>query len=911
MNEKRRKMTNILKTIYVAELLILFCFIFFAQKAFAIADPQLHNSFTCTSSGTCGQTATDTDCWNDSRSGLHCNWDHEQCGTWQKCSSDMDNYMQCACDPQCLAHPQGPQYYDSPGQSSGQMQNPNDVKLPVMFSWNNVPGWTNKSLSTITKWENLGYGKKIHDFEADECDVDPTFQNKGPKSYVIEIQDAPETAGSGIDNINYAKLTAGQKTGPTTIDSSSAGSEGITQADGRLAFFKVKQTNQFNSRDDGNECFFNSSSPYRWRVRACCNYNGTGCTAPGQWWNFSTSTAPEMISPLDPDWNGKDYLKNESFKNIIPGKDPLKWCAARLPKDYQTQTRAVQYAESYQLMVTSDEQNGFTGGIWNAISNGLSFLWGGQKSASSDQQKTHVLAIINGSLIYNVLPDPTTGDVDTSYPSQGRNDLAFFSRERKYSWKLKSCSDNYTTKCFDDYGQEWKFETSNDAITPPAAISPKDDSSDNNPIGFPINLSWTIPAGANSFQYQTTIPGLANSNPVKTPWNAIPSNDTSDATKKLLSLDNSGIKLDTVYKWQVESCAPFDSSQCDGWSNWFSFRTTGRPPRTASMQPNLSSAITFPQSFQWEKVPGAKSYNIELDGANGKKIKTVKFGPDGQGQPGVQFDYPDIQPPPDNTSGKTYTWKIQTCADDSATVCGTAWSSQYLIAKRPGKPVLQTQINTDGYGSLSDIALNWNGQTKYYWLTINYNKPQPQTQSGCDISNPVVSQKIDGKSCSLQNNCLPANVKTSCIGSYQWTIQPCVDPDCSDRGNDNALTGNFSVKSGSASDNSLSVCGQAFDNPKTDWDETQTCQVKDIFLLMKVAIDFLLFRLSVLLLPLLVLATGGLFYLSPNNPDMISKAKKMWQAIGIGYAILFTAWILVSWLMVAVGFAKPDWWKII
>ena len=234
-----------------------------------------------------------------------------------------------------------------------------------------------------------------------------------------------------------------------------------------------------------------------------------------------------------------------------------------------------------------------------------------------------------------------------------------------------------------------------------------------------------------------------------------------------------------------------------------------------------------------------------------------------------------------------------------------------MAAKRPGRPALQTQINTSGYGSLSDIDLEWNGQTKYYWLTINYNKPQPQTQSGCDISNPVVSQKIEGKSCSSQNNCIPATVKTTCIGSYQWTIQPCVDPDCSDKGNDNALTGDFSIKSGSANDNSLSVCGQAFDNPKTDWDETQPCQVKDIFLLLKIMIDFLLFRLSVLLLPLLVLATGGLFYLSPNNPDLISKVKKMWQAVGIGFAILFMAWILVSWLMIAVGFSKPDWWKII
>lgn len=131
-------MLDNVKRFFLFALLMLFCFMFVAQNALAAVDEnQLHQSFVCQGSGSCGQTAVDTDCWYDQ--GTKCNWDNEQCGSWQKCSSDKDNYMQCACDPQCLAFPQGPQYYDSPSRNSGQMQNPNDVKLPVMLAWNNVP----------------------------------------------------------------------------------------------------------------------------------------------------------------------------------------------------------------------------------------------------------------------------------------------------------------------------------------------------------------------------------------------------------------------------------------------------------------------------------------------------------------------------------------------------------------------------------------------------------------------------------------------------------------------------------------------------------------------------------------------------------------------------------------------------
>jgi len=64
--------------------------------------------------------------------------------------------------------------------------------------------------------------------------------------------------------------------------------------------------------------------------------------------------------------------------------------------------------------------------------------------------------------------------------------------------------------------------------------------------------------------------------------------------------------------------------------------------------------------------------------------------------------------------------------------------------------------------------------------------------------------------------------------NYSYAIYPCVDINCSDRGE--ALTGTFKVKGEtSTSASNFRVCGQERDNLDTKWNETQDCTIASFF----------------------------------------------------------------------------------
>jgi len=60
--------------------------------------------------------------------------------------------------------------------------------------------------------------------------------------------------------------------------------------------------------------------------------------------------------------------------------------------------------------------------------------------------------------------------------------------------------------------------------------------------------------------------------------------------------------------------------------------------------------------------------------------------------------------------------------------------------------------------------------------------------------------------------------------------------------------------------------------------------------------------LALLLLPIMALVTGGLFYLAQDKTNLATRAKDIWKKIGIGYAVLFFSWIIVSIIMALAGY---------
>jgi len=506
------------------------------------------------------------------------------------------------------------------------------------------------------------------------------------------------------------------------------------------------------------------------------------------WWYFAVSTAPELIGPKDPDWNGSGPNKKEessqiSFKDIKEGINPLHWCAAKLPDELQVAGLPTKYAESYQLYVTSDEDNDVVKSIQNVINSATSALYNllnwftgntNQDTEAAANQRTHALSIQNGQIISDVFPNPSTGDVETWYPAQARGDLAYFSRDRSYTWMLKSCpnsmtldqfedkEDNYD--CYEDSSQEWKVVTKYEKIAAPEPISPPDDPTGQNPVGFPITIVWSIPAGANSFRFQTDIGNFTGERP--TTWSTIPNKGTQEKDPNALTLNDSAIKLNTIYHWKVRSCAMFDGGEsnlndCDDWSREYSFITTGRAPKLETMKPDLGTTITFPQDFSWEQVSGAKSYNIELYSSDYQKIarQTIKY--EGQDSlPGTQFDYPNITQPPTGTANITYHWRVQTCADQEAKYCGDWSNYQNFAAYRVTAPKLTSGENE--LGSLKDLNLRWESQTKTNLVLINYGGGT--TQEGCASEGYVANFKTTDNTCTFNNGCIDQNFAAGCVG---------------------------------------------------------------------------------------------------------------------------------------------------
>ncbi|MFA6376100.1 MAG: hypothetical protein WCX69_01725 [Candidatus Paceibacterota bacterium] len=613
-------------------------------------------------------------------------------------------------------------------------------------------------------------------------------------------------------------------------------------------FRRVLKTNEFNpNKEFGISCFFNSGRTIKWRVLPCCNDDGSGCMPSdrAEWWEFTASYAPELIVAKDIDWNGPKGSETSTFKGF-----KLNWCRVFLPESKK-------YAKSYRLEVASDESGAGT-------------------------KNCHPLLVSGGQCrADDIFSDPQTGEVVTMYPVQGRQDHALFTRNRTYIWKMKTCFDDNAADC-SDFGQSWTFSVKNDSLGVPAAISPKNSVNGEDLAGLPLNLSWSVPDGANSFVYQTSF----LDGDQKTAWPAVPNIKTTQEEKNKFDADN--LKVDTEYKWRAKACAKFDATDCDDWSEWFLFRTTGRPPKAESM------AVTpgIPATFSWEAVAGAKSYNLKITKTGGEDKIIVLDNPETLRDPKYTLGYPDI----DQASG--YTWKVQTCAHGGGKVCG-AWSPgktfavPALAAVSNIKPVAGSMIYADQISqNISWSAVEGAGTYRYSLSLLVSNEKQECVQSTIEKNLSRISDL--------------ANL--NCLGVYQLMIQPCVDSACQSAGPKSEIKFTLDQRV-PATKSFFAVCGTSYNNPDTAWNEREACQPKHTVLQMEMILNFIIFRLSFWLLPILVLITGLIFYSPLKTPEIWKKIKIFWQAVGIGYALLFFAWILTGIALNIFGYGGI-WWNI-
>ena len=158
-----------------------------------------------------------------------------------------------------------------------------------------------------------------------------------------------------------------------------------------------------------------------------------------------------------------------------------------------------------------------------------------------------------------------------------------------------------------------------------------------------------------------------------------------------------------------------------------------------------------------------------------------------------------------------------------------------------------------------------NGTAGYFWVAAQVTNGEKSTSCDPEWFNKEYAGKTVSET-SLTLKAAEKNASSYCSGDYSFTVRPCFDDQCTARSFNEAQQ-TFSV-TGKNESSGLMVCGQKSDDSDTPYNEKEPCEIKHIFLTLKVIIDFVMFKLALLLLPVMALVTGGLFYLAPDKANL-------------------------------------------
>lgn len=149
------------------------------------------------------------------------------------------------------------------------------------------------------------------------------------------------------------------------------------------------------------------------------------------------------------------------------------------------------------------------------------------------------------------------------------------------------------------------------------------------------------------------------------------------------------------------------------------------------------------------------------------------------------------------------------------------------------------------------------------------------------------------------------------LGNYSWAVRSCKDPEAENCGDWSSLEDFRIISAPEGMSGGLVPCGRRYDNPKTpEINEAEPCQFKHIFWLFKNALDFLLWKLGLIILVLVILAVGLISYFGLGSPTAINQIKSIRDSVLRGYLIIFLAWLIVNVILRVLGYTMPKWWII-
>jgi len=453
-------------------------------------------------------------------------------------------------------------------------------------------------------------------------------------------------------------------------------------------------------------------------------------------------------------------------------------------------------------------------------------------------------------------------------------DLDSFTKETLYDWEIATCFDEYGEDC-GEFGQRWKF-FGHAELAKVELVLPEDGGC----VNLSSRLEWAHVGGAHSYRYNINpVPLLQyvlaiSSFPFKDIWNYL--------------------ELDTTYTWQVKACWDDGGNDCqeESWSDEWEFTTTGATPTNFDVErePVTGNAL-IPIKLNWDDMPCAASYEYEVTEEGGIIIARGVLAGLWPPASELSINYDSgIQHPKQNTN---YLWWVKTCADTEGNICGNRASGSFTTF---GLSAPENPHPSDGGD---------------FYTYENYLKWGPV------LGGAFYEYEIIGE---IGPTIVPSNytfINTSelTLGTYTWRVRACLDANCQEAG-PFSDDWSFDLVEGEAPGaGGIVPCGRYTDNPNTSWSERDPCGVEHIFIMIFLIIEFLLWKVIPIVLALLVLASGVIFYFSGQLgiSAPIIQVKSLWKAAGLGLAVIFLAWTGISLILGLFGYQAGlfgDWWKI-
>jgi len=439
-----------------------------------------------------------------------------------------------------------------------------------------------------------------------------------------------------------------------------------------------------------------------------------------------------------------------------------------------------------------------------------------------------------------------------------------------YRWRVRACKKDCTEFT------PWRYIKIHDEviIDKPFIQHPADDPEGKNPIGWPINFEWRASLGANSYIFE--LYDEENKLLHREVVQNAPSEEGKITRLHSITLPKDGVELELNkrYRWRVKSCWDTEANLCEKeWSERH-FKTTGRAPNLQFPENNAVDA-PIPLTLKWERIPGAKSYVINFND-NETVVTNNK----------VNVDYSILK------SGTQYSWSVKSCNDVKGEKCGEkseTWYFQTLKLKEP--EILGPLADTSFFSDKHNYAqLSWGKVlgARYYKINVS---------CGGDVIYKDITQNTK------------VSIPLKCIGDYSWTVTPCIDEKCEDFGP--PINSSFTLQEGKGKAGFV-PCGLSYNDPDTPWNEAEPCRASHLFVILKIILDFLFWNLMPLVLVVMTVVSGVIFYISLGDPNVVAKIKGVWSSVGKGLLIMFFGWTAITIIMAIMGYTGifGPWWQV-